>query len=64
MPGKWKVVEINLAGITQYIVYRPRKNNTPFRRSRKEYASGLLNNYDEAQKIADKLNEEEAENEG
>lgn len=63
MPGKWKVTANYINDRMIYAVYRLRDTSEIDHSGNREYGSGWFSDSEEAQKIADKLNEEEAEHE-
>ena len=59
MKSAWKVSSNPIAGVTKYQAYRIKDVNAVDHSGNREYAGGWFTDKDEAQKIADKLNEEE-----
>lgn len=59
MKGKWKVTSNSINGEKMYAVYRLRDTSEVDHSGNREYATGYLDNRDEAAAIADKLNKEE-----
>lgn len=54
--GKWKVTSNPIGGMSMYAVYRIRDIDAVDHSGNREYATGFMDDKQEAQKIADRLN--------
>lgn len=61
MKGKWRVSRNPMAENTPYIVFRLKDVNKIHHSGNMEYGSDYMANKEEAQRIADRLNTEEAD---
>ena len=61
MKSSWKVTSNSICGERMYAVFRLRDASEVDHSGNREYAGGYVADREEAQSIADKLNEEETE---
>jgi len=61
--SKWKVTSNSINGEKMYAVFRLRDTSAVDHSGNREYAGGYTADRDEAQAVADKLNDKEGQNE-